>query len=110
VFASTTSATGRIADPRSSQAEALQDAGIDHVSIHGLRRSFALFGEAAGAPAGAIAQVMGHKPSGVHEGYKPRSVDALRPYLLQVEKFILETAGVQFAADATPQHSLRRVA
>lgn len=109
VFASTTSGSGRISDPRSSQAEALQDAGIGHVSIHGLRRSFALFGEAAGAPAGAIAQVMGHKPSGVHEGYKPRSIDALRPYLLKVETFVLETAGVDFTPD-TQQQALRRVA
>ena len=30
------------------------------VTIHGLRRSFSLLGEAAGAPAGALAQVMGH--------------------------------------------------
>jgi hypothetical protein len=52
---------------------------------------------------------MGHRPSGVHEGYKPRSVDALRPYLLQVEKFILEQADVEFKADAAPEHGLRRV-
>jgi len=50
--------------------------------LHGLRRSFSLLGEAAGAPAGAIAQVMGHRPSATAEGYRPRSVDALRPFLL----------------------------
>lgn len=110
VFSSATSATGRISDPRSAHAEVLSDAGIDHVSIHGLRRSFALLGEAAGAPAGAIAQVMGHRPSGVHEGYKPRSVDALRPYLLQVEKFILAQAGVEFTSEQAPARGLRRVA
>ena len=68
----------------------------------GLRRSFSLLGEAAGAPAGAIAQVMGHKPSATAEGYRPRSVDALRPFLAKIEAHILEQAGVQFAAALEP--------
>jgi integrase len=49
--------TGHIAEPRSPHQQVLTDAGIPHVSIHGLRRTFALMGEQAGAPAGAIAQV-----------------------------------------------------
>ena len=97
VFASN-SKSGRITDARSSHQKALASAGIDHLTLHGLRRSFALLGEAAGAPAGAIAQVMGHRPSATHEGYKPRSVDALRPYLHQIEAHILKLAGVQFDA------------
>jgi integrase len=101
VFASTGKA-GRIADTRASHAKALQSAGIDSLTIHGLRRSFSLLGEAAGAPAGAIAQVMGHKPSATAEGYRPRSVDALRPYLAQIEAHILEQAGVKFDASAAP--------
>jgi hypothetical protein len=59
-------------------------------------------GEAAGAPAGAIAQVMGHKPSATAEGYRPRSVDALRPYLEKIEAHILERAGVAFDAAVEP--------
>ena len=94
VFASTGKA-GRITDTRASHAKALQSAAIDGLTIHGLRRSFSLLGEAAGAPAGAIAQVMGHKPSATAEGYRPRSVDALRPFLEQVEAHILSLAGVQ---------------
>jgi len=101
VFASKGQA-GRIADPRGSHAKALQSAGIDGLTIHGLRRSFSLLGEAAGAPAGAIAQVMGHKPSATAEGYRPRSVDALRPYLTKIEAHILELAGVQFDEQAAP--------
>ena len=58
--------------------------------------------EAAGAPAGAIAQVMGHKPSATAEGYRPRSVDALRPYLEKIEAHILEQAGVTFDAAVEP--------
>ena len=94
VFASTGKA-GRITDTRASHAKALQSAAIDGLTIHGLRRSFSLLGEAAGAPAGAIAQVMGHKPSATAEGYRPRSVDALRPFLEQIEAHILGLAGVQ---------------
>ena len=101
VFASTGKA-GRIADTRASHTKALQSAGIDSLTIHGLRRSFSLLGESAGAPAGAIAQVMGHKPSATAEGYRPRSVDALRPYLAQIEAHILEQAGVVFDAQAGP--------
>lgn len=101
VFASTGKA-GRIADTRASHGKALQSAAIEGLTIHGLRRSFSLLGEAAGAPAGAIAQVMGHKPSATAEGYRPRSVDALRPFLERIEAYILEQAGVQFDSASEP--------
>lgn len=97
VFAST-GKHGRITDTRASHAKALQSAGIAHLTLHGLRRSFSLLGEAAGA----IAQVMGHKPSATAEGYRPRSVDALRPFLEQIEAHILQLAGVQFDSTIEP--------
>lgn len=100
VFAAETGKTGRIADVRSSHSKAMQEASITALTIHGLRRSFSLLGEAAGAPAGAIAQVMGHKPSATAEGYRPRSVDALRPFLQQIEGHILKLAGVTVVDDA----------
>jgi hypothetical protein len=46
--------------------------------------------------------VMGHKPSATAEGYRPRSVDALRPFLAQIESHVLGLAGVQFDAQAEP--------
>ncbi len=101
VFASEGKA-GRIADTRASHARALKSASIEALTIHGLRRSFSLLGEAAGAPAGAIAQVMGHKPSATAEGYRPRSVDALRPFLEQIETHVLALAGVKFDPKAEP--------
>lgn len=101
VFASTGKA-GRIADARASHAQALKSASIDSLTIHGLRRSFSLLGEAAGAPAGAIAQVMGHKPSATAEGYRPRSTDALRPFHEQIEAHILALACVKFDPKAEP--------
>jgi integrase len=108
VFASA-SASGRIEDVRNSHARALAAAGIGHLTIHGLRRSFALLGEASGAPAGAIAQIMGHRPSATAEGYKPRTLDALRPFLRRIEEHILNVAGVQWVELAEPGR-LRAVA
>ena len=43
---------------------------------------------------------MGHKPSATAEGYRPRSVDALRPFLEQIERHILDQAGFVFDAKA----------
>jgi integrase len=88
--------SGRLADVRSSHEKALLASEIPKLTIHGLRRSFSLLGESAGAPAGAIAQIMGHKPSATAEGYRPRTVDALRPYLQQIERHILQLANVEF--------------
>ena len=80
----------------------MQFAGIEHLTFHGLRRTFALRGESAGAPAGAIAQIMGHRPSATAEGYKPRTVDDLRPFMALIERHILDLAGVQFEPVAEP--------
>ncbi len=96
------SASGHIEEPRSNFSKVNQHAGVIRLTIHGLRRSFSLLGESAGAPAGAIAQVMGHSPDSIAEGYRPRSIDALRPYLAQIEAHILEQAGIVFDAKAVP--------
>ena len=96
------SASGHVEEPRSNFAKVNKHAGVIKLTIHGLRRSFSLLGEAAGAPAGAIAQIMGHSPESMAESYRPRSVDALRPYLAQIEAHILEQAGIVFDAKAEP--------
>ncbi len=101
VFASA-SKSGRLVDARASHDKALQFAGIEHLTFHGLRRTFALRGESAGAPAGAIAQIMGHRPSATAVGYKPRTVDDLRPFMALIERHILDLAGVQFEPVAEP--------
>lgn len=85
--------TGHIADPRASMRSTLAAAGLDHVSIHGLRRTFALLAEESGIPTGAAAQYMGHSPSGTHEGYKPRSIEQLRVYILRVEAHLEQLVG-----------------
>ena len=99
VFASTGKAGG-IADSRASHAKAMQHAGIENVTIYELRHSFSLLGESASAPAGAIEQVMGHKPIATAEGYRTRSFDALRPYFAQVKAHILVQAEIVFDSQA----------
>jgi hypothetical protein len=44
----------------------------------------------------------GHKPSATAEGYRPRSVDALKLNLTQIEAHILEQAGIVFEAQTAP--------
>ncbi|MEJ1164754.1 site-specific integrase [Variovorax sp. CCNWLW186] len=100
VFASPGAKSGRIADPRAAHASVLEHGGIGHVTLHGLRRTFALMGEQAGCPAGAIAQVMGHRPGSMSERYKPRTMDQLRPYLERLEIFVLDKGGVPFVPDS----------
>lgn len=94
VFVSPSSALGRIAEPRSVLDRVLKKAGIGHVTIHGLRRSFSLLAEVAGVPAGAIAQIMGHQPSALAERYRPRPMDVLRGHMTTIEEFVLRKAGV----------------
>jgi hypothetical protein len=54
-----------------------------------------VLGEEAGVPAGALAQIMGHKPSAlVERHYKPRSQDALRAALIRIESHVLDAAGI----------------
>ena len=85
--------SGRIADARASHAKVLKGAGIEHLTFHGLRRTFTQRGRSV-APAGAVAQIQGHKPSATAEGYDIRTLDDLRPYAERVEAYILEQAGM----------------
>lgn len=95
VFASPTAESGRITEPRKAHQAVIERVGIPNLSIHGLRRSFSTLSEWVGCPAGVSAQIMGHKPSAVAEKhYIKRSVDLLRMYHTQIEKFILDEAGI----------------
>ena len=95
VFASPTAKSGRLTEPRKAHQAVIEAVGIPNLSIHGLRRSFGTLSEWVGCPAGVSAQIMGHKPSAVAEKhYIKRSVDLLRMYHIQIEKFILDEAGI----------------
>ena len=109
VFSSTKSAGGALVIPRNQHHDACNVAGIDGLTIHGLRRSFKSLTEWLEIPAGVVAQVMGHKPSATAEKhYTVRPLDLLRVHHEKIEAWMLEQAGVTFDAKAAPS-SLRVV-
>lgn len=109
VFSSPSSASGQIATPNTPHARACAAAGIEGLTLHGLRRSFSTLTEWLEIPAGVVAQIMGHKPSATAERhYKVRPLDLLRMHHERIEAWILEHAGIDFvAAQSLP--TLRRV-
>lgn len=95
VFSSKTSSTGKLIDPRRQQLKALTAAGLPHITLHGLRRSFGSLSEWCEVPAGVVAQIMGHKPSATAEKhYRVRPLDLLRMWHTKVEAWIVEQAGL----------------
>ena len=97
VFSSTASADGHIAEPRYAHNEALAVAGLPHLTLHGLRRSFATLSEWLETPAGIAAQIQGHAPQGVREqNYIRRPLDLLRMWHEKIEAWMLEQAGIDF--------------
>ncbi len=97
VFSSPKAASGYIEEPRIAHTKALAAAGLPHVSLHGLRRSFGTLCEWVEMPSGISAQIMGHKPSALAEKhYRRRPIDLLRKWHDQIEAWILEQAGVSF--------------
>ncbi len=103
VFSSTTSAGGCIVIPRNPHHDACAVAGIDGLTIHGLRRSFKSLTEWLEIPAGVVAQIMGHKPSATAEKhYTVRPLDLLRMHHERIETWILEQAGVTFDSASAP--------
>lgn len=95
VFASKTAAAGRLADPTRRHHEACSAAGIESLSLHGLRRSFGTLSEWCEVPSGIVAQIQGHKPSATAEKhYRVRPVDLLRVLHTKIEAWILEQAGI----------------
>ena len=110
VFSSLTAAGGVLTIPRKQHGEACAVAGIEGLTLHGLRRSFKSLTEWLEVPAGVVAQVMGHKPSATAEKhYTVRPLDLLRVHHEKIEAWILEQAGIAFDAKAAPS-ALRVVA
>ncbi|MFM0263121.1 tyrosine-type recombinase/integrase [Paraburkholderia sediminicola] len=100
VFASSTSASGYIAEPRIAHTQALAAADLPHLSLHGLRRSFGTLAEWCEVPVGVVAQIQGHKPSAIAEKhYRRRPLDLLRMWHDKIEAWMLEQAGIEYLAD-----------
>lgn len=95
VFYSEKSSTGYIVEPTKSLKLAASNAGIEHLSIHGLRRSFKTLSEWVSLPSGIVAQIAGHKPSGTEEKhYTVRPIDLLRKWHVEYEIWILSEAKI----------------
>ena len=111
VFASTAAASGRIQEPRIAHNKAITAAGLPHLTIHGLRRSFGTLAEWVECPAGIVAQIMGHKPSATAEKhYRRRPLDLLRKWHTIIEGWILEQAGIEQPKEQTALKGTARAA
>ncbi len=97
VFASPRAAEGYLQEPRYQHSRALVVAGIEGLTLHGLRRSFKSLTEWIECPVGVVAQIMGHKPSATAEKhYTVRPLDMLRMWHEKIEEWVLEEAGIDF--------------
>ena len=103
VFSSPSSASGCLTEPNNPHTRACIAAGLEGLTLHGLRRSFASLTEWLEVPAGVVAQIQGHKPSATAEKhYKVRPLELLRVHHERIEAWILEQAGIVFDAKAAP--------
>lgn len=104
------SASGRISDPSIAHRRVCAAAGLQGLTLHGLRRSFASLCEWLDVPGGISAQIQGHRPQGVREqNYIRRPLDLLRVHHQRIEAWMLEQAGIEVQTEQRPQ-SLRAVA
>ncbi len=106
VFSSTRSKEGRLRSPTRAHMKMIAVAGIEGLTLHGLRRSFGTLSEWVETPVGIVYQIQGHKPSATAEKhYRPRPLDLLRMWHVKIEGWILEQAGIEqpsISVDAQP--------
>ena len=103
VFPSHTSASGCLTEPNNPHTRACKAAGLEGLTLHGLRRSFKSLTEWLEVPVGVVAQIQGHKPSATAEKhYTVRPLELLRVHHERIEAWMLEQAGVQFDTQAAP--------
>jgi integrase len=96
VFSSAGSKKGYVIGVSKPHAKAVSEAGLPHVSLHGLRRSFATLSEWLEIPVGVVAQIQGHKPSAIAEKhYKRRPIDLLRMHHEKLEGWMLRQAKIR---------------
>jgi integrase len=103
IFSSPNSTDGHLTDPNNAHTRACKIAGLQGLTLHGLRRSFKSLNEWLEIPAGVVAQLMGHKPSATAEKhYTVRPLELLALHHTKIEAWMLEQAGVSFDATAAP--------
>lgn len=103
VFSSLTSESGCLSEPNNPHTRACKAAGLEGLTLHGLRRSFKSLTEWLEVPVGVVAQIQGHKPSATAEKhYTVRPLELLRVHHERIEAWMLEQAGIVFDAKAAP--------
>lgn len=96
LFGSSVSKQAPMREPNLPHTTACKAAGIEHLTLHGLRRSFRSLTEWLDVPVGVVAQLQGHKPSAtVERHYVVRPLDLLRLHHQRIEDWILREAGVR---------------
>jgi integrase len=104
VFSSRNAEKGHIAEPRIAHNRALSVAGLEHVTLHGLRRTFASLAEWVEMPRGVVAQIMGHAPNATAEKhYINRPLELLAVWHNKYEAWILDQAEVKLAKIQSPR-------
>ncbi|NRT55893.1 integrase [Leptothrix sp. C29] len=99
-----------MARPHRFHDAACSVAGLEGLTLHGLRRSFKSLSEWQDIPAGVVAQLMGHKPSATAERhYTVRPLDLLRVHHERLEAWILEQAGLPVPSASEEPARLRAV-
>lgn len=99
VFSSPSAKSGHLSDANQAHSRALRSVGLPHVTLHGLRRSFGTLSEWCEVPVGVVAQIQGHKPSALAEKhYRRRPLDLLRRWHVEIERWILDEAGIPQSA------------
>ena len=103
VFASPTSESGHIEEPKKATAAVAKRSGVQ-ASVHDLRRSFALAADMAGVGSYALKGMLNHSSAGdvTAVNYLPLHVERLREPMEKVAAFILRAAGVLPGADVLP--------
>lgn len=95
VFPSVQAKRETIGDPLAAMNRAIETVGLPHLTIHGLRRSFATLTEWVEMPEGISSQIQGHKPTNVRERhYKRRPLSLLRLWQAKFEQWVLSEAGI----------------
>lgn len=104
VFASPSAKDGRLQDPHHAHNQALAAAGLPHLTLHGLRRTFGTLAEWVECPTGAVAQIMGHAPSAIAEKhYRRRPLDMLRQWHERIEAWMVREAGLAEGLQPIPK-------
>jgi integrase len=111
VFASSLKQGAHLSDPSGGMETACTAAGIEGLTLHGLRRSFKSLTEWLEIPAGVVAQIMGHKPSATAEKhYTVRPLDLVRVHHQTIEAWIIEQAEIVLRPPSQDGSKLARIA